>query len=128
MIKVASKSKQIRDYAAANPKATQHDIADAIGVKVSYVYTVLWNAKKKAVKVKAAKAQWKNITMSTSNVSIKDRLAKLMGATMTTDDISKITPERMSELAYQAGKGKSRMLGNRVLAVEMLEPESDTVR
>lgn len=47
-IKKVTKSAQIRSYVAANPKAKPQEVADAIGVGLQYVYTVLWNAKKKA--------------------------------------------------------------------------------
>jgi hypothetical protein len=43
-----TKSKQIRDYVAANPKTTSADVAKVIGVTPAYVSTVMWNAKKKA--------------------------------------------------------------------------------
>ena len=122
MIKVVTKSKQIRDYVAANPKATPHDIADAMSVKVAYVYTVLWHAKRKAAKVKAAKkadAQWRNIAIVTSNTSfVKD----IAGSVTQGENKVAGYGQRMSELAYQAGKGRQR-----VLAVEMMEPESDAV-
>ena len=47
-----TKSAQIRDYVAANPKAKSADVAKAIGVAPAYVATVLWTAKKKAKVVK----------------------------------------------------------------------------
>ena len=43
-----SKAQEIRNYVAVNPNAKPKDIAKAIGVGVSYVYTVMWAAKKKA--------------------------------------------------------------------------------
>jgi hypothetical protein len=54
MIKKVTKSAQIRSYVAANPKAKPQEVADAIGVGLQYVYTVLWNAKKKAKVAKKA--------------------------------------------------------------------------
>ena len=48
MIKKIPMSKQILQYVAANPNAKPKDIAKAIGVGLSYVYTVMWTAKKKA--------------------------------------------------------------------------------
>ena len=45
-----TKAKQIREFQKANPTASFHDIARECGVKRTYVYQVLHNAKKKAVK------------------------------------------------------------------------------
>ena len=45
-----TKSKQIRGYQEANPTHKPKDIAKACGVTTAYVYQVLHNAKKKAVK------------------------------------------------------------------------------
>jgi len=45
-----TKSKKIRDYKQANPNAKPKDIAKACGVKTTYVYQVLHNAKKKPAK------------------------------------------------------------------------------
>ena len=51
-----TKSKQIRAFKEANPTASFDGIAVACGVNKHYVYQVLHNAKKKAVKaVKAVK-------------------------------------------------------------------------
>lgn len=49
---VKSKAQEIRNYVAVNPNAKPKDIAKAIGVGISYVYTVMWTAKKKAAKTK----------------------------------------------------------------------------
>jgi len=51
-IKKVTKAAQVRSYVAKNPKATPKEVAEAIGVGLQYVYTVLWNAKKKAKVVK----------------------------------------------------------------------------
>lgn len=45
-----TKAKQIRAFKEANPTYTPQAIADECGVKKSYVYQVLHNAKRKAVK------------------------------------------------------------------------------
>ena len=72
-----SKAQQILKYVAKNPKAKAQEIANALGVNVAYVYTVMWSAKKKATAAKKAstrkaiKGEWKTITISTSNESIK---------------------------------------------------------
>ena len=52
MIKKVTKAAQVRSYVAKNPKAKPAEVAEAIGVGLQYVYTVLWNAKKKAKAVK----------------------------------------------------------------------------
>ena len=90
MIKKVTKAAQVRSYVAANPKAKPIEVAEAIGVGLQYVYTVLWNAKKKAKVVKKAKptltlskikkgmaehktimgetiANWKTLSVTTSN-------------------------------------------------------------
>ncbi len=51
-IKKVTKAAQVRNYVAKNPKAKPAEVAEAIGVGLQYVYTVLWNAKKKAKVVK----------------------------------------------------------------------------
>jgi hypothetical protein len=101
----ATKSKQIRDYVEANPKAKSVDVAKAIGVTPAYVSTVLWNAKKKAKVVKKAKKvkpKWEQLGLFSSDKSL-------------------------GQLAYEAGLGmaKSRMEGNR--QIEMFEPKADPV-
>jgi len=42
-----TKAQQIRDYVAANPKATPIQISEAMGVNRQYVYTVMWESKRK---------------------------------------------------------------------------------
>jgi hypothetical protein len=90
MIKKVTKAAQVRSYVAKNPKATPKEVAEAIGVGLQYVYTVLWNAKKKAG-VKKAKAiskvdkmvdkykakrplpepNWKTLSITTSNTPMQ---------------------------------------------------------
>jgi hypothetical protein len=105
-----TKSKQIRDYVAANPKTTSADVAKVIGVTPAYVSTVLWNAKKKAKVVKKAKKatltlpkpKWEQLGLFSSDKSL-------------------------GQLAYEAGVGmaKARMEGQR--QIEMFEPKPDPV-
>jgi hypothetical protein len=105
-----TKSKQIRDYVAANPKTTSADVAKAIGVTPAYVSTVLWNAKKKAKVAKKAKKatltlpkpKWEQLGLFSSDKSL-------------------------GQLAYEAGVGmaKARMEGQR--QIEMFEPKADPV-
>lgn len=68
-----TKSAQIRNYVAANPKAKSADVAEAVGVKPAYVATVMWNAKKKAKVAKKAKAmskpKWEGLGLYSSDTS-----------------------------------------------------------
>jgi len=91
----ATKSAQIRNYVASNPKAKSADVAKAIGVTPAYVATVMWTAKKKAKVVKKkskvdltpalkflegraqavkAKGQWENIGVFSSDKSIAQQI------------------------------------------------------
>jgi len=104
----ATKSAQIRDYVASNPKAKSADVAKAVGVTPAYVATVLWNAKKKAKVVKKKtkptlpKPKWEQLGLFSSDKSL-------------------------GQLAYEAGvaKAKLRMEGQR--QIEMFEPKADPV-
>lgn len=86
--KKTTKAEQVRAYIAKNPKAKPPEIAKAVGTGLQYVYTVMWNAKKKAkvqrAKAKAEKAiktqqqvvkgaieHWKNISTTSSNKQIE---------------------------------------------------------
>ena len=132
-----TKATQIRNYVATNPKAKPQAVADAIGVSLQYVYTVLWHAKKKAgVKKKSARlaptlerlmketkvkkamekhkkvmdntiSDWKTIALASSSIPFYE------------DSVTDTTPKRMAQLAYEAGvaKAKLRMEGDRGDAV-----------
>ena len=93
MIKKVTKAAQVRDYVAKNPKAKPAEVAEAIGVGLQYVYTVLWNAKKKAgvkakkttltlPKIKKGMAEhkkimdetikgWKTLSITSSNTPVQ---------------------------------------------------------
>lgn len=72
-IKKVTKAAQVRSYVAKNPKAKPAEVAEAIGVGLQYVYTVLWNAKKKAKVAKKAKKPMtlKEIKAATKRVQDK---------------------------------------------------------
>jgi hypothetical protein len=83
LAKAKTKSAQIREYVAANPKAKSADVAKAIGVTPAYVATVMWTAKKKAKVVKKLggmqkkkaltdKSNWKQLGLFKSNAPIDD--------------------------------------------------------
>jgi len=50
LAKAKTKAQQIRDYVAANPKATPTQISEAMGVNRQYIYTVMWKNKAKVKK------------------------------------------------------------------------------
>jgi hypothetical protein len=60
-----TKAAQVRAYVAKNPKAKPAEIAKAVDTGLQYVYTVMWNTKKKATDAKKAlakkaiKGEWK---------------------------------------------------------------------
>ena len=116
-----TKSAQIRNYVAANPKAKSADVAKAIGVTTAYVATVMWTAKKKAKLAKKLggmqkkkaltdKSNWKTIALASSNKS-------------------------MGQLAYEAGEAQAQVdkywkaVGEVQKAgqIEMFEPKPDAV-
>ena len=118
MIKKVTKAAQIRDYVAANPKAKSADVAKVVGVAPAYVATVLWTAKKKAKIAKKVggmqkkkaltdKSNWKQLGLFSSNIP------------MVKDTVTKLSPNRMAQLAYEAGKAtaKLRMEGDQGDAV-----------
>jgi hypothetical protein len=121
-----TKSAQIRNYVAANPKSKSADVAEAVGVTPAYVATVMWNAKKKAKAVKKAggmqkkkamtdKSNWKTIALASSGIPFYR------------DSVTDTTTKRMGQLAYEAGvaSAKLRMEGQR--QIEMFEPKADPV-
>jgi hypothetical protein len=86
-----TKAAQVRAYVAKNPKAKPAEIAKAVDTGLQYVYTVMWNAKKKAkakkttlTLPKVAKAMeihkkvmdktisnWKTMSISSSNTPVQ---------------------------------------------------------
>jgi len=130
-----TKATQIRNYVAANPKAKPQAVADAIGVGLQYVYTVLWHAKKKAgVKKKSAKlaptlARLMKETKvkkamekhkQTMDKTISDWKTLAVGSSqlpLFEDTVTKLSPNRMAQLSFEASKAKARMEGDRGDAV-----------
>ena len=104
MIKKMSKSAQIRKYVAAHPTAKSREVADALGVKRAYVYSVIWAAKQKAkpekITLNPTPNKWKTLHISSSDNSV----------------------EKEMELAYMAGMGRIRNP-----QIEMFEPKPDAV-
>ena len=102
-----TKSAQIRNYVAANPKAKSADVAKAIGVTTAYVATVMWTAKKKAkVAKKLGGMQKKKALTDKSNW-------KQLGL------FSSVAPLVNPKIRMQSADG-DRM-------IEMFEPKPDPV-
>jgi len=107
MIKKVTKSAQIREYVAANPKVKSADVAKAIGVTPAYVATVMWTAKKKAkVAKKLGGMQKKKALTDKSNW-------KQLGL------FSSVAPLVNPKIRMQSADG-DRM-------IEMFEPKPDAV-
>jgi hypothetical protein len=139
-IKKVTKAAQVRSYVAANPKAKPQEVANAIGVGLQYVYTVLWNAKKKAgVKKKATLtlkregAPRKGATLDLIKAT-NEALKKEYEAKRTQEQVDKywqavgevqkagLSAARVAELTAQAGKPKLRMQSSRDAQIEMFDP------
>jgi len=82
-----NKSQQIREYAAANPFATAKEIGTALGMKPNYVSAVLWAVKNKAKpkkvaskkaapKPKAARGDWKQLGLFTTDAPLPVTMAE----------------------------------------------------
>ena len=113
-IKKVTKAAQVRSYVAKNPNAKPAEVAEAIGVGLQYVYTVLWNAKKKAKVVKKAKVMskidnmvdkykakrplsepnWKTLSITTSNTPITSSNAPMQ------IDMFEPTPDAVNHPAH----------------------------
>jgi len=123
----STKSAQIRDYVASNPKAKSADVAEAIGVTPAYVATVMWNAKKKAKAVKKAKKPMTLKEIKAATMRVQDKFfpePNWNGIGVFSSDKS------LGQLAYEAGvaRAKIRMQsaeGDR--QIEMFEPKADPV-
>ena len=112
-----TKSAQIRNYVAANPKAKSADVAKVVGVTPAYVATVMWTAKKRAKVAKKVKtkANWKTIAFASSDIPFY------------ADSVTDTTPKRMAQLAYEAGVAKAKLRIEEQRQIEMFEPKADPV-
>jgi hypothetical protein len=89
--KKLSAASKVRAFLKTNPNANSLEVVAATGVKLNDVHSTLWRDKTKA---RAKKA---------------NELVNVMGITMSKDDLSNITAERMAQLAYEVSKPKQRM-------------------
>ena len=128
--KPVTQAEKIRQFVAEHPFTKANTIAKKMGIDRQYVYTVMWNMKnktklakkaggmqkKKAMTDKATlslpKPNWKTIAFGSSDIPFYE------------DSVTDMTPNRMAELAYEAGiaayeggRPKLRMEGDRGDAV-----------
>jgi len=128
-----TKSAQIRNYVASNPKAKSADVAEAVGVTPAYVATVMWNAKKKAKVVKKAKKPMtlKEIKAATKRVQDKffpkpdwNPLGLYSSDTSFYGDTPSPHTQRIVELT---GAIADNINLNKAMQVEMFESKADPV-
>ena len=110
----ATKSAQIRDYVASNPKAKSAEVAEAVDVTPAYVATVMWNAKKKAKVVKKTGGMQKKKAMTNKTLMPKKSNWKDFGIFTSDTPVSPHT-QRLIELTLGGGQ------------IEMFEPKADPV-
>jgi hypothetical protein len=125
----STKSAQIRNYVAANPKAKSAEVAEVVGVKPAYVATVMWNAKKKAKVAKKLGGMQKKKAMTNKElVDLSPALKFLEGRAQAVREkgqwgqlglFSSDVPLVNPKLRMQSADG-DRM-------IEMFEPKADPV-
>jgi hypothetical protein len=92
MAKKLSKTQKIRNYMKDHPEAKAKEIAEAIGTKINYVYTIMHNERKK---LKAS--------------ATPDPLVKVQGVTMSLSDKTNLTDDQMRRVVINSMKDKARM-------------------
>jgi len=104
--KKVTKAQQVRAYVAKNPKAKPKEIAEAIGVGLQYVYTVMWNAKKKAKKL----GRPRKVTQASAN-------------------LKRLVDEYKNKRLMQAADGSRDVhpFLDTPVQIEMFEPKADPV-
>ena len=131
--KPVTQAERIRQFVTEHPFTKATTIAKKMGVDRQYVYTVMWNMKNKTKLAKKAKSLNKPITLKEIKAAtkrIQDELSsepnwKTIAFSSSDipfyeDSVTDTTPNRMAELAYEAGKAA-------VHQIEMFEPKSDAV-
>lgn len=116
-----SRAEKIRRFIRSNPNAPISYIASQFDTTYGVVYMVKRNMEGKALK--------------------KPKMVKVLGVTMAKDDVTKLTDEQVSRLAYNATKPKARMKSSdslnamikeaedarKEMAITMIEPPADPV-
>ena len=130
--KPVTQAEKIRQFVTEHPFTKATTIAKKMGVDRQYVYTVMWNMKNKTKLAKKAKSLGKPMTLKEIKAAtkrIQDELSpepnwKTIAFSSSDipfyeDSVTDMTPNRMAELAYEAGieMAKLRMEGDRGDAV-----------
>lgn len=97
-------STRVRAYQAKHPTASAKQVAEACKTSAAYVYVVRSND-----------ANWKTVSVATSNES----MVKHLGVTMAKDDVTKLTDEQTARMIYNLTKPRIRM--------QAAEPQADNV-
>ena len=130
--KPVTQAEKIRQFVTEHPFTKATTIAKKMGVDRQYVYTVMWNMKNKTKLAKKAKGLGKPMTLKEIKAATKRVQDKFFpepnwktiefGSSdipFYEDSVTDTTPNRMAELAYEAGieMAKLRMEGDRGDAV-----------
>lgn len=128
--KPVTQAEKIRQFVTEHPFTKATTIAKKMGVDRQYVYTVMWNMKNKTKLAKKAKGMskvdkmvdkykakrplsepnWKTIAFGSSDIPFYE------------DSVTDTTPNRMAELAYEAGIATAKLEG--VAAYEPMKPDA----
>jgi len=125
----STKSAQIRNYVAANPKAKSAEVAEVVGVKPAYVATVMWNAKKKAKVAKKLGGMQKKKAMTNKElVDLSPALKFLEGRAQAVREKGQWGQLGLFSSDVPLVNPKLRMQSaDRDRMIEMFEPKADPV-
>ena len=92
-------AEKIRRYMEAHPNAMPKQIAEALGVKVSYIHVLRSSDKKRIAEGKPIRRIKRT----------RSKTVQFLGVTMAKDDVTNLTPEQTARLVEAATKPKARM-------------------
>lgn len=120
--KPVTQAEKIRQFVTEHPFTKATTIAKKMGVDRQYVYTVMWNMKNKTKLAKKAKSLGKPMTLKEIKAAtkrIQDELSPepnwrtiAFGSSdipFYEDSVTDTTPNRMAELAYEAGIATAKL-------------------
>ena len=120
--KPVTQAEKIRQFVTEHPFTKATTIAKKMGVDRQYVYTVMWNMKNKTKLAKKAKSLGKPMTLKEIKAATKRVQDKFFpepnwktiafGSSdipFYEDSVTDTTPNRMAELAYEAGIATAKL-------------------